>query len=177
MWTDFWYIVKRNLRQSMVYGVIDLAFLGLLVWNLYFYLSNFGMGTQYQIFFFMILFMTVLYLIMRNYTYTLLLTFKYNIRQILKNALIFTFLGVKRNLLYGLLVVLTVVLNYVIFSFFPPLGLILPFVITPVICMFIGIYGSFPVIHEYLIKPLEDEQDGEAVEDEPADPEDIPEES
>ena len=161
LWADFWYIIKRNLRQAIVYGIIDLVFLGLLVWNLYFYLTGFGTGLQYQIFFFMILVMTVIYLIMRNYTYTLLLTFNYKITQILKNALIFTFLGVKRNLGYGLLVILTVALNYAIFIVYPPIGIILPFVITPAICMFVGIYGSFPVIHEYLIKPIEDESSGE----------------
>ena len=154
LWADFWYIIKRNLRQAILYGILDLTFLGLLLWNLYFYLTNFGMGTQYQIFFFIIVIMTALYLIMRNYTYTLLLTFNYKITQILKNALIFTFLGVKRNLLYGLLAILAIALNLAIFSFFPPVGLILPFVVTPAVCMFIGIYGSFPVIHEYLIKPL-----------------------
>lgn len=159
LWTDFWYIIKRNLRQAILYGILDLAILGLMVWNLYFYLTNFGAGIQHQIFFFMILIMLVIYLFMRNYTYTLLLTFKYKITQILKNALIFTFLGVKRNLGYGLLIVLTLVLNYWIFTVFPPLGLILPFVITPVICMFIGIYGAFPVIHEYLIKPLDTDED------------------
>ena len=156
LWTDFWYIIKRNLRQAILYGILDAAFLGLLVWNLYFYLTNFGMGTQYQIFFFIIVIMGAVYLIMRNYTYTLLLTFDYKISQILKNALIFTFLGVKRNLLYGLLVILAIALNLAIFSIFPPLGLVLPFVVTPVVCMFIGIYGAFPVIHEYLIKPLGD---------------------
>jgi MFS family permease len=50
--------------------------------------------------------------------------------------------------------ILAIALNLAIFSFFPPVGLILPFVVTPAVCMFIGIYGSFPVIHEYLIKPL-----------------------
>lgn len=169
LWTDFWYIVKRNLRQAIVYGFMDLVLLGLLVWNLFFYLGNFGAGIQHQIFFFMTLFMLVLYLIMRNYTYTLLLTFKYKITQILKNALIFTFLGVKRNLIYGLMVVAVILINFFSFSIFPPLAMILPFVITPALCMFIGIYGSFPVIHEYLIQPLEEaaSPEDEPMEEEP----------
>lgn len=166
LWTDFWYIVKRNLRQAILFGAMDLVFCGLLIWNLYFYLTNFNAGMQYQIFFFMIVVMAVLYSFVRNYAYTLLLTFDYKISQILKNSLIFAMLGAKRNIAAGLGCLLVILLNVGIFILYVPLGLILPFVITPVILMFIGIYGSFPIIHRYLIAPIEAEQKANADDEE-----------
>ena len=34
VWTDFWYSVKRNWKQALPFGIIDLAITGLLIFNI-----------------------------------------------------------------------------------------------------------------------------------------------
>ena len=55
--------------------------------------------------------LSILYFFMRFYIYLLLVTFDLSIRKILKNALIFTMLGIKRNLMGFLGVALITLVN------------------------------------------------------------------
>ena len=74
-----------------------------------------------------------------------------------KNALIFTFIGLKRNVVGLIGMALAVALNALLFWAFMPLGIILPFVLTVAVCGYIGIYAAYPKIKEVMIDPYYDE--------------------
>lgn len=126
--------------------------------------------------FFAVCALCILYFFMRFYIYLLLVTFDLSIRKILKNALIFTMLGVKRNLmaLLGLILITLILLS--LFPIFgaTPLGiaipLILPFVFYLAITAFTTAYAAYPIIDRYMIAPYihaqEDEESEEDAEDE-----------
>ncbi len=153
---DFFYAIKRNIKQGIIFGIIDLIFLLLSAYNLFIYGLNFSQGTFYAVLFFAMLLVVTLYLIMRMYIYTMMLTFDLSILKLLKNSLLFSVLGIKRNALAIIATVAVIFANFYILILFMPLGIILPFVITISFIMYISTYCAFPVISKYMIEPYYD---------------------
>ena len=165
---DFWYALKKNLRQGIIVGIIDLFLCFMLVYDLIFCFNNLGSYLN-SFMLWATVFMILIYFVMRFYIYTLTLTFDLKIWQIFKNALIFAFLGFKRNTLALIGIVLTVFINFMILSFYMPIGIVLPLIITVGLCMFMAIYAAWPKIKEIMIDPYEQVSEDEA--DEPDDQE------
>ncbi len=153
LWHDFWYCIKRNVRQSFVYGIMDVVISGLIIYDILFFNLNYGTSMMTDIMFFMSLMLGFIYAFMRIYIYLMLITFDLSIFKMFKNALYFTVLGVKRNLMAFLGIVLVLMINYLLLATFFPLGVILPLVIVPSLCVLIGIYAAFPKIKEIMIDP------------------------
>ena len=157
IFSDFFYAIKKNLKQGFVLGLIDCAATFALIHNImYFYSSAVTPFTSFM--YAMTFALIILYIIFRFYTYLMLVTFNMKISKILKNALIFTVLGIKRNVmaLLGLLV-LTVIAVGMIFLFLP-MGLgvtiVLPLIYYQGMCCFISTYAAYPVIKKYMIDPV-----------------------
>ena len=151
MFSEFFGAVKRNVRQAIVIGVLDIAFTALLAWDVIFWSAQSGYVNG--LFFYFSLFLVILYFIMRFYIYTLMITFKLSVYKIFKNAFIFAFLGIKRNVVGLLGIAVVIALNIILFGLFPPVGIALPFIISTSLCYFIGGYTSYPVIKQYMIDP------------------------
>lgn len=160
---DFFYAMKRNLRQGIILGILDLLFTALLLYDIYFFYLNLAGGTWAVMGFWASIVILVFYFFMRFYTYVQALTFELSISKIFKNALIFSILGFKRNALAFLGIASVVVLNFMIMQVLLPVGIILPFLISISLCMFMAIYAAWPVIQRYMIdaydQPAEDEDD------------------
>ena len=94
---------------------------------------------------------------MRFYIYLMLITFDLKITKIVKNALIFTALGIKRNLLAVLGIALLVGLNLFLVIWLVPAGIALPLILPLLYLMgmlgFISTYAAYPVIDKYMIAP------------------------
>ncbi len=165
LWTDFWYAIKRNLKQEFVFGALDLGFLMLSVYDVYFFYINYhtssSMSGMFSVFFCLGIFITITYLVMRFYIYLMMITFDLSIKKILKNAMIFTIIGFKRNIVALFGIAAAVFLNYVIATVYPPIGIILPFIITVSLCSFMAAYAAWPKIKEIMIDPYADENQGE----------------
>jgi uncharacterized membrane protein YesL len=117
--------------------------------------------------------MIVLYLLMRPYIYMMLITFDMSLRKILKNALIFAVLGIKRNIMWIIGVVVMICINVFLMIICPP-SIIVP-VILPFIYLwgFIGFtvnYAIYPIIYRYMVEPcLAENQASEDADGESAD--------
>ena len=97
VWTDFIYAVKRNYKQAIPMGIIDAVVSVLLPLNIYSMLLN----TKDFFTSFLLwanIFIFIAFFFMRYYIYVQMVTFKLSIFKILKNSLIFSLLGIKRNL-------------------------------------------------------------------------------
>ena len=162
--TDFFGAVKRNIKQALVIGVIDIAFSALLVWDVLFWSAQGGYVNG--LFFYFSIFLVLLYFIMRFYIYTLMITFKLSVYKIFKNAFIFAFLGIKRNIVGAIGIALTVFINLYLFMLFPPVGIALPAIITVSVCWFISGYTSYPVIKKYMIDPYYTDDEPEEFDEE-----------
>lgn len=165
LWDDWWYAIKRNVRQGLILGILDLVFIALLLYDIYFFYLNL-VYTWAVVGFWASIVILLFYFSMRYYTYLQALTFDLSIYKIFKNAFIFSILGLKRNILAFIGIVAAVLLNYSIMLALMPVGILLPFMYTTALCAFMGIYAAWPVIKKYMIDPYDnpaenDEQDEE----------------
>ena len=156
VWGDYFRTVKKNKFQAMLVGVIDFAVIALLFYNLRFYSYN-SANTVFFMLYVATFIMIGMYAVMRTYLYPMLVTFNLSTVKLFKNALIFTFLGLKRNIVGLLGMVIVVALNAFLFFAFMPLGVIMPFVLTFAVCGYIGIYAAYPKIKEVMIDPYYNE--------------------
>ncbi len=152
MMQDFFYAIKKNFRQGLILGIMDLAAILLLAYDIRFFLESLT-STMMYIMFYMSLLMFVIYFMMRFYMYHILITFDLSIFKILKNSLIFALLGIKRNLMGLLGFIIVLAINYFLFAVYTPIGVILPFIIVPATLMFIETYVAYPKIKQYMIDP------------------------
>lgn len=86
----------------------------------------------------------------------MLITFDIKIKKIFKNALIFSILGVGRNLMSLLGIAVLIALNVALLLILWPLGVVVP-LIFPLIYLLPSInllitYGAYPVIEKYMIE-------------------------
>ena len=153
MWSDFWYAIKRNLKQGIIMGIIDLLCSGVLVFNVSFYFQRINGTFLAGIMFYISLAMVILWFFMRF----LLVTFDLSIFKILKNALIFAIIGFKRNIMATLGILVLVILNLMVFMYIPSLGIVLPLVITLSNGAFMSTDAAWFKIKEIMIDPYEDE--------------------
>ena len=110
---------------------------------------------MYGFMYFMSLALVIIYVFMRFYLYLMLITFDLPIRKLLKNALIFSMLGLKRNVMALLGILLVAGINFLLI--FPSLSigftltLILPFFYLPALAGFMATYAAYPNIQRYMI--------------------------
>ena len=152
LFADYFYAIRRNMRQGLFLGIIDCLILAFLGYDILFF-----WGTSGSIFadigFWLIIVVAILYLSMRFYMYLLLVTFDLKNRKIIKNSLIFAFLGFKRNFMATLGILVLLLLNYMVFVYVQPLGIVLPMVLTLSNGAFMSTYAAYFKIKEIMIDP------------------------
>ena len=110
-WSDFFYAIKKNFRQGMIFGIIDCVLCFMIAYNIIWYNANASVNTMMLLFLFMTWGMLVLYGMMRMYIYLMMITFDLSLPKLLKNAVFFAALGIKRNLLAVLGIVIMIALT------------------------------------------------------------------
>lgn len=151
---DFFRTIKKNLKQALIFGALDFGAIALLIYDLYAYNVN-ASEWLYLMFFYVSILMVLVYFIMRTYIYQMIVTFDLPIKKLIKNAFLFTFIGLKRNFVGLIGVVVVVILNYLLLSltFTFSVSLILPFILTTGICGLISVYCAYPLIKKHMIDP------------------------
>lgn len=176
VFSDFFYAIKKNFKQSLIVGMIDFVACALLVADLYVMLTSTS-GLAFDIVLGIIVAISIIYLFMRFYIYQLLITFDLKTIKILKNALIFSILGIFRNLIALVGIFIFIIIHVLLILWLLPLGitipLVLPLVYSASFIAFITVYAAYPVIDKYMIAPYKDEL---ASEDTQENTEDITEE-
>jgi uncharacterized membrane protein YesL len=87
-----------------------------------------------------------------------MVTFDMKLGKIFKNALIFTMLGIKRNLMALLGIVLLTGIFGALIIFFGqmiPAFYIIPFLCLLGFCGFMYTYAAYPIIQRYMIDPVQ----------------------
>lgn len=169
VFTDYFYAIKRNFKQAFFLGLVDFAVSAVLIIDFIFFYYRTG-TFQMDVMYFAIFAIALIYLVMRFYLYHLLITFDLSNFKIVKNALIFSVLGIKRNVmaLLGIVVLLAIHLFFILWLI--PSGitipLVVPFIYICAILGFITTYAAYPIIDRYMIEPYKAAK--EADEDETA---------
>jgi uncharacterized membrane protein YesL len=159
-WHDFFYSVKRNYKQAIIFGAIDVAINGILCFNLYTMItstSNFFASMMFWSNF--VLF--VVFFFMRYYIYIQMVTFKLSIFKMIKNSLIFSLLGLKRNLLafLGIIFIFVFEILFLLGSggILIPVAVIAPLTVLFSTASYIKVYAAYPKMKQYMIDPYYDE--------------------
>ena len=156
VFSDYFYGIKRNFKQAFLLGLIDFVISAVLIIDFMFFFNltgSFGFDFMY----FAIMALSIIWIMMRFYLYNLLVTFDLKNFKILKNCLIFSILGIKRNIMAFLGIVLLLALHVFLIVLFIPMGIsipiVLPFVYILATIGFIATYAGFPIIQKYMIDP------------------------
>ena len=157
--SDFFYIVKRNIKQSLIVGAIDFIIIGFLIYDVIFLYRNSASNPLNLFMLFLTCAMAIFYFFIRPYIYIMIFTFDLKLGKIIKNACSFAILGIKRNLMALLGCGIVVAINLGLAIIFAPIGIVLPFVITIALFDFIGVYAAYPNIIKYMM----DEDDAKAL--------------
>ena len=157
MISDYFYAIRRNLKQGFIMGLIDCVALFALGFDLIYFWNAPTTGAN-NVMYLMIFALIFIYGIMRFYTYLMMVTFDMKLTKIFKNALIFTVMGFKRNilallgmgLLTGIFAVLILFLGRTVPAFY-----IIPFLCLMGFCGFMYTFAAYPVIEKYMIAPVQ----------------------
>ncbi len=157
MFSDYIYAIKKNFKQGLLLGLLDAAAIIILIID-FMYTWSMRSGYWSYLMFFIITALIIVYLFMRMYMYLMMITFNISIYKMLKNALIFTALGIKRNLMAALGIVLCLALWAALgivglqynlgFLFF------IPAFIMFALIGFISVYAAYPIIKKHMIDPV-----------------------
>ena len=171
IWSDYFYAIKRNLKQGLILGIIDAVVLFVLGFDIAYFWGRTGTFTL-DFGFYATLALIVIYFLMRFYIYLLLVTFDLSIFKILKNALIFSMLGFKRNIMgvLGIAAITALHILLLVLLISTPLSglpIILPFLWYMAAVTFTAAYAAYPVIDRYMIAPYvnQTEEEEEMVEE------------
>lgn len=156
VWNDFWYAFKRNIKQALPFGIFDIAINALLVFNIYTMFMNTSAFWSSMLFWcYVVLF--YIYFTMRYYIYVQMVTFKLSVFKILKNSLIFSLVGFKRNILafFGILLSIFIVLLFLFGSggILVPLAIAAPLAMLFATMAFMKVYASYFKIKQIMIDP------------------------
>ena len=169
VWHDFKYAVKRNYKQAIPFGIIDTIICGFLAFNI---ISLVGSGEFLaSMLFWSNVVISIVYFFMRYYIYVQMVTFKLSVFKILKNSLIFSLVGLKRNLVAFLGIALGILLELVLLL--GTGGILVPFAIAaPLTILFSGfafmkVFASYYKIKEIMIDPYQEPSKPAAPDDEP----------
>mgnify|MGYP003294872123 CR=1 FL=1 len=109
--SDFFETIRKNLKQSIIVGVINAIVTAILAFSLYSYYNSYIGMEEFNLFYLvglsMSMLFTVLFAIMQFYIYTLMITFDFSTKALYINSFKFVFVNLWRNLLCGILLLAT----------------------------------------------------------------------
>lgn len=166
VWSDFWYAVKRNWKQALPFGMIDVLINFILIWNLSSMFMSSGGSYFTNTMFWCNVVLFILYFVMRYYIYIQMVTFNLTVFKILKNSMIFALLGFKRNLVATLGIIIGVFIELMCVigagGILLPFGIALPFLILLSGFAYMKVYAAYFKIKEIMIDPYLKEHPEEA---------------
>ncbi len=155
--SDYFYAIRRNRKQGFFIGLFDCAAVAALVADFNFFYNQPATGLN-NFMYFTIFALVLIYGIMRFYIYLMVVTFNMKFTKILKNALIFTILGIRRNIMAILGMAAIVGLSIALMFLLVPIK-IYAIIIIPFLCVFgfsgfMYTFAAYPVIERYMIAPV-----------------------
>ena len=176
--SDLWSRAWSNVRQGLVFGLLDIALTCIFVSGMFGNVATAGRNVSYALSVILSVICgiaLVIWLLMRHYTYLMAVTVNLSVIRILRNAWLFVVLGFGRNLLSAAVTIACAVVSFL-------LAPLLTIVTVPLLyysfTWFCTVFTCYPVVKKYLIVPaLEAEQaknapaaETEAAQDEAAQP-------
>lgn len=170
--SDFFDIMKKNWKTSLVTGIINLLITGLLIFDWYFFYNQ--AEGEYNTLNILcmagIMFLYVLFTLMKYYIPLLTVTFRPKLRKLYKNSLVLAVAGIRRNIIIFLilgiiyaaaagLLWITKINLALVFIY----GLVFLFVF-PAFRSYLIQYNAFQVVKKIMIDPYYEQHPDEDIE-------------
>lgn len=149
LWSDFWAQFKKNYKQSLMAGIIDVIIYAVLIFGIRYYSS---LAFPLNLISTVLLFAAMLFTFANFYVFTMIVTFDMKLRHIFKNALLFSMIKFLTNL-FVIFVLLAIIAIFYLTAFTLPFALFLQCVILTSTMWFIVVFGTWPAIEKYMIDP------------------------
>ncbi|MBQ5331942.1 MAG: YesL family protein [Oscillospiraceae bacterium] len=164
LWHEFMKGFTQNLKKSIPVGLIDVIFGISLIcaMNVYPAMGKAaeaagGSGTIYTVLCVISVSFALTVLMMNFYAFPMIVATELNFKNIIRNSFFLTCIGLKRNIITLLIVLLTVGMIS-IFTLVSKLSLLLVPVWAIGFLGFVIIFNSYPLIQKYVIDPYYEEQ-------------------
>lgn len=127
--SDYFDTIRKNWKQSLAVGIINLIITAILGWSIYVYFNSYLNPETKSFFnlagFAVCMVIAIVFSIMKFYIYTLMITFDFSIKMLYKNSFKFVFANLWKNLLCGICLLLVHGVYVVIGMLFPYWSVIL----------------------------------------------------
>lgn len=168
--SDFFDTIKKNWKQALGAGIINVLMYALLIYDI-FYFASLEASTLVTVATGGIISMLVIWTMMNYYIWTLMITFKFSLMQIYKNSFKFVFLNIKRNLIcffaplpiLGIFVLVIVLLKQ-FFLFVVAAEIMIAAIALPGFQFLLTQFCVFPSIKQHIIDPYYREHPDEDIE-------------
>ncbi len=154
--SDFFETIKKNLKQALWAGLLNTVVYILIAINISFYLGIKDNQILQTIGFSFVGVIFFVFTVMNYYLWTLIITFKYTLKQAYLNSFRFVFVNLKKNLLcffINLLIVAGAFLLGISVLFALAFELLLFILVYPCFRALLIQYCTFPAIKKYIIDP------------------------
>lgn len=151
IWYDFKENAKKNLKQSLIISAVDFAMVVIFGFVINFYLKYPEGGSLTAFAAGIAIISFVFFLIMHIYIYPMLVTFNLTVKQIYKNAFIFSIVSLIPNLL---IIILCIALVLLTFFFNTYIGILLyVFITSSLVGLILNSY-AWPKLKKYMVDKI-----------------------
>ncbi len=163
---DFFDTIKKNWKQALPVGLVNLLATALLIFAMFFYFQGWETHFIYKVGFVLAGCMFIIFNFIKYYINFLMVTFDLKFKQLYKNSLLLSSVGLKENivisawliLIYGVLIVFPLVWMVVFENALLALiGLLVFILFVPALQSLIIQFCVFPVIKKHMIDPYYDQ--------------------
>jgi len=173
--SDYFDAIKKNWKQALIVGIINLLATAVIFLALFFYFKNWNVSFFYKVGFVVSGCILIVFTFLKYYINMLIVTFNLTIKQLYKNSMLLSSAGLKQNIiisvilgiLYVVLIGLPILWMYI--SGGDMIGFVLSFVLCvlflPAIRSYTIQFWIFPVIKQHMIDPYYKEHPEEAKRD------------
>lgn len=155
IWSDFFYAIRRNWKQALPFGILDAVLLALIPFDIFYLMTS--PASVSGLFLGATIIIALVYFWMRFYIYMQMVTFDLSLFKILKNSLIFSLLGFKRNITATVGIVLLILLNVMLafgfYGIFSAIAVLFPALLLFSNGAFMAAYASYYKMKEVMIDP------------------------
>lgn len=156
IWQDYIETIKKNWKQALPIGIINLVISLILLFDIQFFYTS-GDGISGILMLALIFFVSLVFVWMRYYIPLLIITFKLSAKQIYKNSFLLAMAGLKRNIVISLVLAALYALAYVLIRLNLAVGLTILIMaylfLFPAFRSFLIQFCIFPVVKKHIIDP------------------------
>ncbi len=155
--SDFFETIKKNWKQALPMGIIDIAAYLLMFYNLFWSYQGVKQNTGFAIYFCITIASLIIYTFSSYYRYFMIITFNMKLTKIIKNSFLFVILGVWRNLIISGVLLIFYGIIFAVFCYSNSLALgiaiLAHIVFFPAFSSFLQQFCIFGSIKKVMIDP------------------------